>query len=206
MMILCFEGPSAVGKSSTASALAAEGAYVVPEVNALFERPNNESTEWYFERQVDRWQLATKQAEHYQLVVLDGDPFQPLWYNWAYDFIAWQDLKFIETFYRPRLVQGEIGFPDRYIVFGAGVGTLQERKDADGTKRRRKFETHLEFIGPQRRYFETMQRFSPERVRFLESQGTIEESMRAVMAMTDGDGGEEQPIELFNNLVQWLRL
>jgi hypothetical protein len=205
MKILCFEGPSAVGKSSTAAALVAQGAYVVPEVNVLFERPECESPDWYVERQVDRWRLATEQAEHYRIVVLDGDPFQPLWYNWAYDFSGWQDLNFLEAFYRPRLLSGDIGFPDRYVVFSATVGTLRARKDTDPTKRRRNFETHLEFIHPQRRYFEAMQHFSCERVRFLESNATIEDNMRTVMAETHGARSEQRPVELFDSLIQWLR-
>jgi hypothetical protein len=51
MPILCFEVPSAVGKTTAAWALAeGEGAKVVPDVDALYERPENEPPEWYFER------------------------------------------------------------------------------------------------------------------------------------------------------------
>jgi hypothetical protein len=205
MSILCFEGPSAVGKSATASEFAAAvGAYVIAEVNALWKRPEDEPSEWYLERQVDRYALAVKQVRRHPLVVLNGDPFQPLWYNWAYDFVGWLGLDFLEAFYRPRLLSGDIGFPDLYVVFTADVEMLRQRKEADRTRQRRGFETHLRFIEPQRRYFEAMQRFSPERVRFLDSQG-IGENVQAVAAAAREACPEQRPAELFDQLVGWLR-
>jgi hypothetical protein len=87
MPIICFEGASAVGKTTTADCFKTTGgAFVVPEVNLLFERPEDAPPEWYFERQVQRWQIAQEQSSFYRLVILDGDLFQPLWYSWAYNF------------------------------------------------------------------------------------------------------------------------
>jgi broad-specificity NMP kinase len=83
-MIICLEGPSAVGKTTTCSAIAEQmGAYIVPEVNAIFERPADASPNWYLECQVARWEIAQRQQEQHGFAVLDGDLFQPLWYNWA---------------------------------------------------------------------------------------------------------------------------
>lgn len=203
MSILCFEGPSAVGKTTTAAALAAPvGAFIVPEVNVLFERPVDEAPQWYFERQADRWALAAEKARHHRLVILDGDPFQPLWYNWAYDFAGWQGLDFMEAFYRPRLVRGEMNFPDRYILFVADEEALRARKDADPTRQRRGFEAHLRFIAPQRRYFEAMQAFSPGQVQFLNAR-TVDECVHTVRI--EAQEAECQPVALFDHLIEWLR-
>ncbi|HEY9650862.1 MAG TPA: AAA family ATPase, partial [Coleofasciculaceae cyanobacterium] len=93
MPLICLEGASAVGKTTTSKALAERyGAYIVPEVNQLFQPPTPEPIYWYFERQVERWTLAQSQLKNHDLVVLDGDPFQPLWYNWAFDFVDCQPL------------------------------------------------------------------------------------------------------------------
>ncbi|HEX3522603.1 MAG TPA: hypothetical protein VHT52_11020, partial [Stellaceae bacterium] len=83
--IICLEGASAAGKTTLSRAIAARmGAAVIAEVWALFERPSPEPPLWYLERQVERWRFAVESAGKHGLSILDGDPFQPLWYGWAY--------------------------------------------------------------------------------------------------------------------------
>lgn len=85
--VICLEGASGVGKSTTACELSKRySAYTVPEVNVLFERPDPMPRYWYFERQAERWQIAQEKLVDHEIVILDGDVFQPLWYNWAYNF------------------------------------------------------------------------------------------------------------------------
>ncbi|XOV83799.1 MAG: hypothetical protein ACFHXK_01535 [bacterium] len=81
-MIITFEGAPAVGKTTVAKRLASEHGYVrIPEVNELFpERPSPEPEYWYCERQLDRCQTALK----YENSILDGDPFQAVWFSWIY--------------------------------------------------------------------------------------------------------------------------
>lgn len=207
MPIICFEGPSAVGKTMTAATLKASyGAFIVPEVNQIFNRPEDEPAEWYFERQVDRWSVALEQSKSQHLVILDGDPFQPLWYCWAYDFVGWQNLSFMEQFYQPRIQNKTIEFPDLYIVFSASEGDLRKRNASDPNRKRRGFEKHLEMIEPQRRYFEAMRTFSPNQVLFLKAE-TIEmnvEFIQASVASLIEENGDE-PGDLFDKMIKWLR-
>src|ERR1700722_16930381 len=100
MVVICLEGPSAVGKTTAARGLGERlEATVIAEVNALFQRPADPSPTWYFERQVDRWALAQAEASRGRVAVLDGDPYQPFWYNWAYGYRGWQPLAVLSSFY-----------------------------------------------------------------------------------------------------------
>jgi deoxyadenosine/deoxycytidine kinase len=206
MPVICFEGASAVGKTVTAENLKARcGAFVVPEVNQLFSRPENEAAEWYFERQIERSIIAQEQSRFHRLVILDGDPFQPLWYAWAYDFVGWRSLDFMERFYQPKIQNNKIDFPDLYFVFSASEVELRKRKANDLSRRRRAFETHLKMIEPQRHYFRAMHTFSPDRVFFLEAN-SIESNVKFVCerALFSKYGESESKI-LFGKIIQWLR-
>ena len=207
MPIICFEGASAVGKTTTAGECAKIlGAYVVPEVNQLFGRSDDEPIEWYFERQVERWRIAAKNNSKHDIVVLDGDPFQPLWYNWAYDYVGWQKLDFMERFYRSAMDSGLIDFPPLYFIFGASEAELRKRRASDATRQRRGFETHLKMIAPMRRYFEAMRQFSPSRVLFLDAE-TIESNIDFVRQNVSGFQPikKSEPEFLLNKMINWLR-
>lgn len=110
MSLICLEGASAVGKTSTSNEIAKRtNASIIPEVNLLFERPKVESKTWYLERQIERWQIAQEKLKTYDTVVLDGDIFQPLSYNWCYDFnIYKQNLSFIAEFYQNEIKDNKL--------------------------------------------------------------------------------------------------
>ena len=204
MPILCFEGPSAAGKSTLATAMESHGAHVVREANVLFPRPVEEAPDWYFQRQVDRWRMAEEAAREHPLVILDGDPLQPLWYNWAYSYEGWQPLDFLESFYRPRLESGEMGIPDRYVILQADEATLRERKAMDTGRRRGGFEAHLRFIEPQRRYFRAMQEMAPTRVDFVDS-GSVDATVEAVRRALPSVASAADSLALFDGMIRWLR-
>lgn len=207
MSIICFEGASAVGKTTTANALQIScGAFIVPEVNSLFDRPKNAPVQWYFERQVERWSIAKEQSRSHHLVILDGDPFQPLWYCWAYNFVGWPSLDFMEQFYQPRIQHETLGTPDLYFVFRASEAKLRKRKVNDLSRKRRGFETHLKMIEPQSRYFREMQVFSPNQVCFLNAE-TIETNIKFVheRILSSAEHDKAEPGVLCNKMIQWLR-
>jgi hypothetical protein len=181
-------------------------ALAIPEVNALFERPASASplSPWYFERQVDRMRMAVEEAERHSLVLLDGDPFQPLWYNWAYRFEGWQPLAEMRAFYGSHIRAGRMRFPDRYVILQAGEADLRRRKEGDATRSRRNFESHLPLNSVVGRYFEAMSRTRPDWVRMVQAT-TIEDNVRAVLDATQGrppDHGAD--VVLFESLIGWL--
>jgi thymidylate kinase len=206
MSIICFEGASAVGKTTTAAALNTSlGAFVVPEVNELFNRPENISPEWYFERQIDRWSIAQEQSKYNSLVVLDGDVFQPLWYAWAYDFEGWQNLDFMERFYKPKIQNKMVGFPDLYFILSTNEVELMTRKVNDAGRRRRGFEKHLKMIEPQHRYFRAMHEFQPNRVLFIDTE-SIETNVEFIRQhISNLIQSKDESIDLFTKMIQWLR-
>lgn len=205
-MIICLEGPSAVGKTTTCSALAEQmDAYIVPEVNALFERPTDAPPNWYLERQVERWAIAQKQSANNRLTVLDGDVFQPLWYNWAYDFVGWQDLDVLSEFFRPRIEAGALGFPDCYICLFTNKAELRRRKEADQTRTRRNFDAHLKLVQAQSRYFGAMSHIAPSLVHQVEAEG-VETNVSRISDKTAAptENGRND-LRLFDSMIDWLR-
>ncbi len=205
-MIICLEGPSAAGKTATCQALMEQGnADTIPEVNALFPRPANEAPEWYLECQTARWEIAQRQSRLGKVALLDGDPFQPLWYNWAYDFHHCQSLDVLCAFFRPRIAAGLMGFPDRYVYLLADEAELRRRKEADKTRTRRNFETHLRLIKAQSRYFEEMVRLVPGKVQRIEAESIEMNVKRVQECLTPSDLGISDLLSLFDHLTEWLR-
>lgn len=152
---------------------------------------------------MDRWALARDAARDGALAVLDGDPFQPLWYDWAYGFAGMQDLDALRAVYRPRLARGDLDIPDLYVVLGAPPDTLRQRRAGDATRRRGGFERHLRFVEPQRRYFGGMRRVAPRRVLFLDA-ADVPATVQTIAAAVRRARREPSPANLFDHLAGWL--
>lgn len=76
-----------------------------------------------------------QKSEQYEIVILDGDIYQPLSYNWCFHFeIFDQPLSLIENFYKEKLINREIGFPDQYFYLYTNDEELRKRKESDETK------------------------------------------------------------------------
>ena len=201
MPIICLEGPSAVGKTTLCRALSACGSYAVPEVNTLFS-PSPKPCYWYLEKQVERWTLAQEKARQHPFSVLDGDVFQPLWYNWSFDFQGLESLDVLSDFYRPRLCKQKIGFP-KYVVLQSDKKTLLDHKAKDKTRQRRNFEKHLSLIEPQQRYFRAFEALAPGSVRFLDVQEV--ESVQDILGIALQRFDHRYSVDLFDALVMWLK-
>ena len=206
-MIVCLEGASAVGKTSTSRVLAQSlGVAVIPEVNAIFERPHSPSENWYLERQVERWSMAHQAQVTHPLAVLDGDPFQPLWYNWSFEFQGLQSLDALAAFYRPLIADGVLCFPDVYFHLIIGEDELRRRKEADMTRSRRNFDSHLRLMDTQRLYFSAMAALAPSLVQTVEAV-TVDKNVRRIELILEGTREvRPDPLALFDCLVDWLKI
>lgn len=215
MAIICLEGASAVGKTTTAEALHEElDVCRVPEVNELFDASEENSGTWYFERQCDRWEVALDREEEHEFVVLDGDVLQPLWYNWIAHQLSderagieeFAPLNSIYHFFRENMQERSVGFPDRYFLLYTDDSTLRRRKGNDETRTRRNFESHRQFATPQRHYFEELHTLSPERVRFVHAQ-SITSNCRAIRAELGaiGAGAARYSLDVLDAIFDWAK-
>lgn len=163
MTIICLEGASSVGKSTTCQQFATQyDAFIVPETGLLFESPQLDGKElmmWLLERQIDRWHIAYEKNQQHEYVILDGDVFK-IWYSWIYGY---EHLSLDETanFFREKLLKNEISLPDAYVLFWAEEDELRKRKEMDQTRSRRNFDKHLRMIEPQMRYFHYLNELVP---------------------------------------------
>jgi hypothetical protein len=200
--IICLEGPSAVGKSTVARRLAdGHGYLVIPEVNELFQNEKRSGDDWYLRRQIDRYAQATSAAASGQPVVLDGDPFQPLWYNWIYP--EYGPLPHVIAFYRDAIDAGTIAFPGMYAVLQASNECLTIRRAGDAARRRRNFDRHLQMIAPQRRYFEQLGASGFTKVEVIENVDAEDVALKIVEAARSATAVSESA-QLLTIASNWL--
>ncbi len=208
-MILSFEGVPAVGKSTTSTHLQREhGVVIVPEVNRLFARPKRESKDWYLHRQVARYEMASFRARASGLIVLDGDPYQPLWYNWIFADEDWNSVSYNRSFYRPEIEEGRMGFPDRYVFFRTSPERLKSRVFGRGRERgrteeriQRSYQRGLRIERGQKEYFNALGSEFPGLVYFLEST-EVSTSAREILSLAVEV--KPHPLAIFDFLCSWL--
>jgi thymidylate kinase len=205
--IICLEGASAAGKTTLSRAIAERtAAGVIGEVWTLFERPSPEPPLWYLERQVDRWRLAAESAAKHGLAILDGDPFQPLWYGWAYRFAEFQSLSTMTSFYREAITAGHLAFPDLYILLAVAEPVLHERKRGDASRSRRNFAKHVSLLHYQPRYFAAMNAVRPGLAHVLDASAPAATLAEIVISLIGPQHKATDSLALFQQLADWLKM
>jgi hypothetical protein len=204
--VLCLEGPSAVGKTTLAAALAREcGAVVVPELDASDAPAVGRSAAWFVERHAAQWRLARELAAGVPFAVLDGDPFKGLWYNWVYAEEGWEGVETVAPLYRQQVERGALAFPDLYVALTASEEELRQRRDGDASRSRRNFEKHLLLAGPLRRYFGELKKAAPGRVATIETgsqAGLVSEVVKSLEGLPPG---RPDSLRLLEHMAGWLR-
>lgn len=186
-MIIALEGAPASGKTSTAEHLIRNGDGVrIPEISATFVRPDPESVVWSFQRQIDRWSLARRSDRDDGLVVLDGDPYRPVWSSWSdpdHSELPWQE---VLGFFEDR--QAAAGVPRFYayliVETEERYRRIAARAVALGRDRSRAIAKHRAYemmLGPQKAFFAALGDAFPGFA--LRCDGTVPEvTARAIFA------------------------
>ncbi|HCK92957.1 MAG TPA: chloramphenicol acetyltransferase [Gammaproteobacteria bacterium] len=169
MAIICLEGPSSIGKTTLCAELKKKHDFIIiPEVNKLFERPEHAGADWYLEKQIERLQMAQTKSTASQHVVLDGDPLQPLWYNWIFPELKLYPLDHVIQFFGRAIKEKTFVYPDHYFLLTTSLEELTRRKENDATRARKNFATHLKMIEPQQALFQQIQQEYPDFIDILE--------------------------------------
>lgn len=204
--VVCLEGPSAVGKTTLAAALAEEcGAVVVPELSAGPPPPVGRSAAWFADRHAEQWRAARRQAACAPFAVLDGDPFKGLWYGWVYAEEGWEGVDVVAPLYRAHLERGTLGFPDLYVALDATEDQLRHHRASDPARRRRSFEKHLRLVEPLRRYFAALRALAPGRVEIVATADRAALVDRVTNALARLPAERPDPVWLLERMADWIR-
>ena len=121
-------------------------------------------------------------AGHPAYSILDGDIFQPIWYNWACQYPSkFLQKKETHEFYQTQLLEKKIAFPDLYIIFQVAEKELWIRKEKDATRQRRNFEKHLKIIEPLKTYYQFLDKETDIAMKFIQYTN-IEKTKQEVLA------------------------
>ena len=203
--IVCLEGPSAVGKTTLAAALAQwAGAAVIPELDASAAPPIAQSAAWFVEVHAAEWRRARELARTAPLVVMDGDPFKGLSFNWVFAEHGWPGIGVQAPLHRAHVEAGTLAFPDLYVVLLATEAQLRARRAADPTRTRRNHEMHLRLVDPQRRYFEALRAADPSRVLLIDTtaRDTLVDTVLAAVHALPPDPPDS--LRLLDHMVDWV--
>ncbi|MDY8137482.1 hypothetical protein [Aquimarina sp. 2201CG5-10] len=199
--IICFEGPSGIGKTTMCELLSSKY-NTVPEVNSLFKRTDKEPRLWYYERQLDRYRLCEKSNKK---SILDGDIFQPIWYNWVCNYPSnFASKKETHKFYKTKLSEGEIAFPDLYIIFYCDEKQLHIRKEKDKTRKRRNFEKHLKIIEPLKEYYRFLQKETDLEMEFVEYDNIEMVEKKILSYINNSYKLKIEPLKTFQQIENWI--
>ena len=166
-MIVVIEGPSASGKTTWCRR---HTPHVIDEYAPDGNEPDPDDlvAQSSFWTDVDcrRWQAALRAERNQHTVVCDTDPVK-LHYPWTLARIGHGDpARFTAAARATRTAfeQGRLGLADLHLVQIPSPATLEHRKRADATRRRRSFAVHRLLAEPLREWYSALAHLAPTRV------------------------------------------
>lgn len=200
-MIISFGGASAIGKTTLCQSFSNTHT-IIPEANILFKDEKREGDFWYYEKQVERFQLAISSRRD---AIFDGDIFQPIWYNWIYNYPPqFSSKEATHQFYLEKIMENKISFPDLYIIFFTNVENLKFRKKNDSTRQRRNFEKHLRLIEPHKKYFNFLKNETDIPVELVEYDNFESTQEKVLDLMNRYSFVNLDSVTNFKKIVNWL--
>lgn len=210
MSLICIEGPSAVGKTSTCKQLTKHfDVFTIPEVIRK-PVPNlnpYEQAIHYLNKEVERWELAQEKLKIHEIVVLDSDPFKPLWFNWSFNYKNCLALKELELFYRKKLEHQSIGFADGYVLLTTTEPELRRRKANDPTRERIEFDHLMRINKPRETYYLQLNNWFHGYVNKFNAISIEQNVININNAVRKFKQPSDHPfsLHLFDSIIHWLR-
>jgi thymidylate kinase len=207
--ILALEGPPAVGKTTLSRALAEQfGAMVIPELDASGAPSPRDAEPWFTDRHAAAWQQAERDAAQAPLVVMDGDPWKGLWYNWLHADEGWPGIDVVAPLCAAAIDHGRLALPDLWIILDADVDTLRARRAGDPTRRRRNHDRHLTRLPMFSRYMHALAAIAPSRVVHLSTHNRAmlpSQVMEQVAMLPPAPPTMRESHDVLTAIADWLR-
>jgi hypothetical protein len=161
----------------------------------------------YLNKEAQRWELAQEKLKSHELVVLDSDPFKPLWFNWSFNYENCLALDELELFYRENLEHQTIGFPDGYILLTTTEDELRRRKTNDPTRARMEFDHLMRINKPRESYYLQINNWFHGYVNTFNATSIEQNVINISNAVPKFRQPSEHPfsLELFDTIIHWLR-
>jgi hypothetical protein len=182
-VIVVVEGPSGAGKTTWSRRYGGPHALLeaLPDHSSVPTEPKAEARFWV-ERNVARWREVLERERRDGLVIVDTDPFK-LHFAWT----LWPTGRATESSWlaqrdaaREAFAAGRYALADAFLVSDIDSATLRARRDADATRTRRNFETHVTLRDSLLRWYTVIDTLEPGRVRFGLPEGGVPPELMAL--------------------------
>ena len=198
-VILVVEGPSGAGKTTWCRTHG--GAHALLEAlpdHATVPTDPEAAARFWVERNVTRWHEVLERERRDGLVVVDTDPFKLhyVWTLWQTGHTSEREWQLQRDVAREAFAAGRYGLADLFLVADIDETTLRARRDADATRTRRNFETHVLLRDTLLRWYGAIDGLEPGRVVFGLPDTGIAPQLLAL-----GPRRERSGAKLFDRLV-----